>query len=155
MSQKKVLQRIGEDTAYTFKGLHKTADWLNIEYKIYLTLPIVFSIIVLGFDDYFGSFTLKVIAVVSLVFTFMVIKNQNEYEKINTYRQLADKYKCLHDKAETYYYEDNEINLIELQNTKANYSKELNEHPISMIGRFWSKKVIEEEMNLKWIKEEV
>jgi len=155
MSQKKVLQRIGEDTAYTFKGLHKTADWLSLEYKIYLTMPIIFSIIALGFDNNFNALTLKILAVLSLVFTFFILKNQNEYEKINTYRQLANKYKNLYDKVEMYYYAEKEVNLIDLQNEKIKYSKELNKHSISFIGRFCSKKVIEQEMNLIWIKDDV
>ena len=155
MSQKKVLQRIGEDTAYIFKGLHKTADSLSIEYKIYLTVPIVFSITTLGFDDYFNNLTLKIIAVLCLIFTFLILKNQNEYEKINTYRQLADKYKNLYDKVEMYYYDNKEVDLIDLQNEKIKYSKELSEHSISFAGRFWSKKVIENEMNLMWIKDDI
>lgn len=154
MNQKKVLQRIGEDTAYTFKGLHKTADWLSVEYKIYLTVPIIFSIIALGFDDYFNNLTLKIIAVLSLIFTFLILKNQNEYEQINAYRQLADKYKNIYDKVEIYYYDNKEVNLIDLQNEKIKCSKELNKHNISFIGRFWSKKVIDNEMNLLWIKDD-
>ena len=32
----KILQRLGEDTAYTFKGLYKESDWLACQYKLYL-----------------------------------------------------------------------------------------------------------------------
>jgi hypothetical protein len=37
------LKRLAEDCAYTFKGLYKTADWLKLEYKLYLAVPIIFS----------------------------------------------------------------------------------------------------------------
>ena len=33
---KKELQKLGEDTAYTFKGLYKTADSLGFLYNILL-----------------------------------------------------------------------------------------------------------------------
>jgi len=93
MNQEKILQKIGKDTAYTFKGLHKTADILQFQYKLYLIVPIIFSIISLGFSDDLPDVVLKMLAVIALVSTCCAIVNQKEYEKITSYRKLADEYK--------------------------------------------------------------
>jgi hypothetical protein len=75
-NEKSLIQRLGEDTAYTFKGLHKQADWSDKKYKLYLSVPIIFSIVSLGFDEEIASLALKCIAVLSLIVTVFALMDQ-------------------------------------------------------------------------------
>ena len=63
----KLLQRLGEDTAHLFKGLYKESDWLECQYKIYLSIPIFFSIVALGFNQELPGIWIKILAVISLI----------------------------------------------------------------------------------------
>ena len=74
------IKKIAEDSAYTFKGLHKTADWFDLSSKLYLTIPILFSIISLGFDSHLHPVILKILAVISMFTTSLVFINQNKYQ---------------------------------------------------------------------------
>ncbi len=152
MNQQKILQRIGEDTAYTFKGLHKTADILQFQYKLYLIVPIVFSIISLGFSDDFNETLLKVLAVVSLISTCCAIINQKEYEKITSYRKLANEYKKIYDEAENNFHNNIFDKSIEIQIKKDMLSNNRNELTIIDKAYKKTKVTINTEMNLEWLK---
>ncbi len=101
-NEQKILQELGEDAAYTFKGLYKTADWLRLEYKILLFITLSFSIIVLGFDDSLPGLWVKILSVMALIASVWLLINQKEYEKVEDYMRLADKYKNLFDRIKEY-----------------------------------------------------
>jgi len=152
MNDKKILKRIGEDCAYTFKGLHKTADILELEYKLYLIIPIAFSIISLGFSEDIPILILKVLAVTSLISTCYLIINQKEYEKITAYRKLANEYKKIYDKVENNFHKDNFDNIDEIQKEKDELSNNRNELTIISKAYEKTKNTIQQEMNLDWLK---
>ncbi len=154
MKQEKILQRIGEDTAYTFKGLHKTADILQFQYKLYLIVPIIFSIISLGFSNDFNETLLKILAVISLISTCCVIINQKEYEKITSYRKLANDYKKIYDEAENNFHNKIFDKSNEIQIKKDILSNDRNELTIIDKAYNKTKTTINAEMNLDWLKTE-
>ena len=153
MRNKKYLQRLGEDCAYTFKGLFKTADWLKLEYKLYLAVPIIFSIVSLGFEDMIPAFWLKVMAVLSMIFTSIALMHQSEYEKIEAYMKLGNDFKTLYDDIESDFYRDDISRIEEFKERIERLRKKTTEFPINIMGRFWAKNKIEKEMNLEWLKE--
>ncbi len=145
------LKRLAEDCAYTFKGLYKTADWLKLEYKLYLAVPIIFSIISLGFEDMMSPFTLKLMAVLSMVFTSLALMNQEEYTKIEKYMQLANEYKTIYDELESAYHKRDFKSLDTYREKIKKLREKTSKYPINMIGRLWSKNRIKDEMDLEWI----
>lgn len=153
MNDKKLnlLQRIGEDSAYTFKGLYKESDWLELKYKLYLLIPIIFSIVSLGFDQEIPAIYLKVLAVSSLVFTVFVLVGQKRFESINSYRELADKIKLIYDKSEECYLLEKADEYESLKEKWDSLREQMVNHPIGLVGRFLSKTKIKKEMNLTWL----
>ena len=152
-SKQKILQELGEDAAYTFKGLYKTADWLRLECKILLFITLLFSIIILGFDNSSSIYT-KILSIVALIASVWLLVNQKEYEKVEDYMRLADEYKNLFDEIRNTYYSKDLKNIKDLQQKINNLRKKSHEYPIGKIARWWSEIVIKKEMNLGWIYEE-
>ncbi len=150
-NEKALIKRLGEDTAYTFKGLHKQADWSDKKYKLYLSVPIIFSIISLGFDEEITSLALKGIAVLSLIVTVLALMDQKEFEKSNGYRELADKIKYIYDKSERYFSLEDFSQYEILCNEWDLIRKDLKDYPIGSFAYKRTKKVINQEMNLSWL----
>ena len=150
----KILQRLGEDTAYTFKGLYKESDWLACQYKLYLLVPIVFSFVSLGFDEQLPGIWIKVLTVISLIFIFLALLQQKRFESVDSYRRLANEIKTIYDRAVASYHLREAENISELREQWAILREQTQKYPISSIGRCLSKRKIEEEMNLSWIHEE-
>ena len=153
MNIRYLYQRLGEDAAYTFKGLHKEADWLEWKYKILLIVPIIFSITSLGFSDAVPTLFIKILSIVSLVFTIMALVDQKKLERIDSYRLLADEMKIIYDLAEEFCHKELESEYESLKNKWIQTRKEMANHPIGIVARIMSKRVIKEEMNLKWLGE--
>lgn len=150
-NEKKLFQRLGEDTAYTFKGLYKKSDLLEFKYRLYLSIPIIFSIVSLGFDQEISGSYLKGIAVASLVFTMFALIEQKNFEKSNSYRSVADDVKILYDRAEAFYLQDKFDAYNKLQLEWENLRRELSDFPIGNYAYWRTKKTIKTEMNLAWL----
>lgn len=153
-NKRKILQELGEDTAYTFKGLYKTADCLRLEHKILLFITLSFSIMILGFDDKLPNLVTKILSVIALISSIWLLVNQKEYEKVEGYMRLADKYKNLFDKIRNTYYSNNFENIEAFQQEMNDLREKSHSYPIGKIARWWSKRVIKKEMNLEWIYKE-
>lgn len=146
------IKKLAEDAAYTFKGLHKTADYYEISSKGYLTIPILFSIINLGFDAYLNTVVLKILAIISLFATTLVLFNQKKYPLIEEYRKLANQFKEQYDLLEIMFNNrDHNSEINEPRNTIATLNQKTTKLPVSLLGRLWSRRVIKKEMNLKWL----
>jgi hypothetical protein len=150
-NEKKLFQRLGEDTAYTFKGLYKKSDLLEFKYRLYLSIPIIFSIVSLGFDQEIPGYYLKGIAVASLVFTMFALIEQKNFEKSSSYRSVADDVKILYDRAEALYLQDKFDAYNELQLKWENLRRELSDFPIGGYAYWRTTKTIKTEMNLAWL----
>jgi hypothetical protein len=152
-NKRKILQELGEDAAYTFKGLYKTADYLRLQYKFLLFIILLFSIIMLGFGDTLQSLVTKILSVIALLASIWLLVNQKEYEKIEDYMRLANKYKNLFDEIRNAYYSNNFENIETFQQEINNLREQSYSYPIGKIARWWSKHVIRKEINLEWIYE--
>ena len=151
----KLIQRLGEDTAYTFKGLYKESDWLKYRYQFYLSVPIVFSLITLGFDqemlELSSGLSIKILTVISLIFIFLALLGQKRFESVDSYRRLADEIKTIYDLAEEAYSLKETKNYSELREQWNILRKQTQKYPIGAIGRYLSKRKIKTEMNLSWL----
>lgn len=146
------LKSMAENVAYTFKGLYKTSDWLELNFKVFLICPIILSIGILVFDTILPKIFLDVLAFLSLASTIYLVCNQKEYEKINDYRNLANEFKTIYDELEMKFKSSNISGLKELNEKISELNKRTSELSISRMGRYLSKRVINEEMNLEWLK---
>lgn len=149
--ERKLVQRLGEDTAYTFKGLYKESDWLKYKYRFYLSIPIVCGLVSLGIHQHIPELWLKILAVVSLVLIFLALLGQKQFESVNSYRRLADKIKTIYDLAEEAYLLNEFENYNELREQWSALREETQKYPIGVVGRFLSERRIKTEMNLSWL----
>jgi len=155
---KKELQKLGEDTAYTFKGLYKTADSLGFLYNIFLVIPAIFSVLCLGFGTILPYWMIKTISCLSLIAVLILLFKKDNFskDKIEKYRKLANEYKEIYDNIEHYYINYNQEKNIKksIDNVRININKvrqKTTKLPINILGRFLSKRKINEEMDLDWI----
>lgn len=147
----KLIQRLGEDAVYTFKGLYKESDWLEHKYWLYLSVPIVFSIVALGFDQYLPELWLKILAVISLIFTAFALLGKKRLESVDSYRCLAEEIKTIYDRAEEAFALKKTENYSKLRKQWEILRKQTQRYPIGRIGRYLSKRKIKKEMNLSWL----
>ena len=150
-NEKQLFQRLGADTAYTFKGLYKKSDLLEFKYRLYLSIPIIFSVVSLGFDQEIPGYILKGVAVASLIFTMFALIEQKDFEKSSSYRSIADDVKIIYDRAEANYLQENFESYEELQISWENLRRELSDFPIGDYAYRKTKKTIKKEMNLTWL----
>jgi hypothetical protein len=149
---KEILQKIGRDTAHTFKGLYKTADWLEFTQKWLLLIPIVLSLAVLIFEAFIPTFAVKVLILVSLVITVYVILTQREYDKIQDLRRLANEFKTVYDKSFMKYSRNDDGDLEELLEEEDRLRIQTAALPISWVGNLLCRLLIDKEMDLDWAK---
>ena len=155
---KKKLQRLGEDAAYTFKGLYKTADSLGFLYNIFLIIPIILSILCLGFEANLPDWIIKIVSCLSLIAVLILLFKKSDFSesKIERYRKLANEYKEIYDEIECCYYDCNERkdikkNIDSIMDRISKLRQKTVELPINILGRFLSKRNIQKEMDLGWI----
>ena len=147
---KQEYKNIGESLAYTTKGLFKTADILKIEYKLLLSISILFSILSLISD--IQEVWLKCLGVVSIFSTIWILINENSQHKVSEYMELANEYLAL-------YYEVEKLYLNNLEISDGIYKKrtilnsKTNNLTISWLAKKWVDKTIKNEMNLQWLEE--
>ena len=147
----RILQRLGEDTAYTFKGLYKEADWLEHKYRFYLVIPVVSSIVSLVFDEQLPELFTRILAVFSLVLLFLALFEQKRLESVDSYRGLANEIKAIYDQAENAFHLNESLDCGHLREQWNVLRKQTQRYPIGPVGRYWSQKRISTEMNLSWL----
>ena len=147
----KIIQRLGEDMAYTFKGLYKESDWLKFKYQFFLSVPIVFSLISFGFDEEIPALGIKILTLISLISIFLALLGRDRFDLIDSYRCLANEIKTIYDRAEEAYYLREMKNYCELRQQWNAKKKQTQKYPIGKIGRFLCKRRIKAEMDLSWL----
>ena len=147
----KILQRLGEDTAYTFKGLYKESDWLEWQYRLYLSIPIVFSIVSLVFCPALSALWTRSLTAISLIFVFLALLGQKRFESVDSYRRLANEIKAIYDRARDAYFQNETEKISELREQWDILREQTQSYPIRSIGRYLSRRSIKKEMNLSWL----
>ena len=145
------LQRLGEDTAYTFKGLYKESDWLERKYWLYLVFPGILSIVSIGFELELPRIALRILAIASLICLILALAEQKRLKSVDSYRNLANEIKAIYDRAEEAYIRKDVESSIILREHWTTLRNQTQKHPIGLVGRWLSKRRINEEMNLSWL----
>ena len=150
--------KYAEEAAYSSKGHFKTADSFKSSVKVYISLPIILSIIIIifsGMPQWLGKL-LSFISIISsiLALTSSLVSNQEQAAKIisnhmtlgNEYLDLFKDIRNISTKEQITNEEVNQISermkLLDRRTDKLQ---------ISFIGRAWSKFRINKEMDLSWI----
>lgn len=152
MEHKKVIQQEAENVAYTSKGLFKTADWLKIQCNVCITVIFLIGLILLGFN--IPIFFSKILGIVSIMISIVLLRNEKDFRKSEGYYRLANRYLAVYKELQGMYHQ--KASSDGLQNIREQIKKldeETYNYPISMVGRWWSKRVVKSEMNLDWIYE--
>ncbi|MBU1216435.1 hypothetical protein KJ870_00675 [bacterium] len=140
----------GEGLAYTAKGLFKTADILKIEYKLLLSVSILFSIFSLTFE--IQAIWLKCLGVMSVFASIWILINENSHHKVSQYMELANEYLALYFEVEKLYLNDLAISE-EIHKKRTILNSKTNNLAITWLAKKWVDKSIENEMNLQWLQE--
>lgn len=146
------LKRLGEDTAYTFKGLMKTADWYDLIYNGLVLIPLAFGLVSLGFD--IPKAWDKAIAIISILASIFLLAEGDLLKRAEKYRDLGNRYKELYDEIEHAYYDVECIKNNVFIARSAALRSETSKLPIAPVGRWLAKKNIFKEMDLKWLSED-
>lgn len=151
-SERKALQKIGLDAAYTFKGLYKTSDWFTIRNGGLLIVPIILGLIALASktipDKYLTSFE-----VIGLLATFLALITQGAHSKAALYQKHANEFKDVFDEAAAAYLRGSPTKADELMKRVSKLRQKTIETPITLIGRWWAEWRIGREMDLAWLNE--
>lgn len=147
----KTLQRLGEDTAYTFKGLYKESDWLELKYWLYLVVPGLLSIISLGFGQEIPEIIVRILAALSLTCLILALAEQKRLKSVDSYRCLANEIKAIYDRAEEAYSRNDTESSVGLREQWDSLRSQTQKHPVGLVGRLLSRRKIKEEMNLSWL----
>lgn len=150
-----ILQKLGVDTAYTFKGLYKTADWLEFTQKWLLLIPIVLSVAVFIFQPFTSGLIINILVFVGLVITIYVILTQRDYDKKKAIRELANEFKTLYDKLFADYCGNEKPDLKELAKEANQLRLRTAELPVSWIGYLLCRIYINREMDLAWTERKI
>ena len=121
---------------------------------LYLSIPIVLGLVCLGLDEEIPELWLKILAVISLIFIFLALMGQKQFESVNSYRRLADEVKTIYDRAEEAYHLKETENCSELREQWSILRKDTQKYHVGVVGRYLSKRKIKTEMNLSWLGEE-
>jgi hypothetical protein len=148
------VRNIGEDCAYSFKGLYKQSDWMEKSIRIYVFAPLLSSILFLVAPTLAQSTFGTMLSVITLIFSIIMLTKRNQTESIVGYRDLANQFKEIYEQAELMYHSKNYDNeqIKKLVEKKSELNTNTSRFPISGIARIWSKLVIKHEMNIDWLK---
>ena len=150
MNEQKSIKNMGENLAFTAKGLFKTADILKLEYKILLSISILFSLLGLAFD--IDATWVKILGVISIFATIYILINENNQHKVSEFMKLGNDYLTLYDEVEKHYYNGVESLPEELYKRKEILQEKTSLYNISILAKIWVDKTIYKEMNLDWTK---
>ena len=145
-----VLKHWAEDAAWQFKVLHKTADLYHYLYRCSTIVVLLIAVLALAWEP--SGNAGKLCGALALLLSVVLLVYQQDIEKVRDYRKHADRYKNVYDSLERANAEENpSLDAIEKVITDL---RELNaEFPLSKPAHWWTKKVINTEMNLDWLKQ--
>lgn len=149
------IQCIAEDCAYTFKGLYKQSD-IKEKYINHLILcPLGYSIVLLVFPEISTQIIGKIFAIITLIFSILLLVGNKSSENIVQYRKIANSYKALYDELYLLFQNPNttENDLEKIINEKRELNDMTSQYPIGFIARLLSRLVIKKEMNIQWLKD--
>ncbi len=157
-SEKGILYQLAEEAAYSAKGHFKTADWMGISASVYIFVPLITSIVTLIFKV--PEVPQRIISFVGFLFSLIALVSvwANNREKcdqtIKKHHDLANRYLeiCKQVRSEIFSGQTIANNAIQnFQSSISQLDRESGEYPIGLMGRMWSRLVINREMDLDWL----
>lgn len=152
IAEKKALQAVGRDAAWTFKGLYKTSDWFTIRNGLLLIVPIGLTLYGFGASG-LSAVVQKWFEVAGLGATVLALITQGAHGKAALYQKHANEFKDIYDEAAAAYLASAVGKVVELNKRLAKLRQKTIETPISLTGRWWAKLRISKEMDLRWVDE--
>ena len=159
LDRRENLMKYAEETAYSSKGHFKTADFAKISLRLYITIPIVLSIILIVYVS-MPQWASRFLSCMSIIFSFLaltspMVSNQDRAHKIiEDHMSLGNAYLELHKEIRNI--ASGEPVTSEQLDGVAKKISELDRRSkdlrIGFIGRLWSRCRINKEMDLDWIK---
>ncbi len=158
IDRRKNLMKYAEEAAYSSKGHLKSADWVSLSLKVYVTLPILASIILLCWQNMpiWLERTLNCIAFTfsTLALTSPLVSNQNQASQtiedhMTLGNEYLDVYKEIRDMVSNGIITDEQSN--QISSKMRTLDQRTNKLRISGAARCWSRCVINKEMDLDWI----
>ena len=138
------------DAAYSFKWLYRTTDLLEILYVFGITIPLILSVILLGFDTFFPTLAVKLLSAVCISADIILILIKKPHSKMESYKSLANRYNALYNKFEAKYREENP-NIKALEKELNELNRETSTYSTNILIKKIVDLSINKEMNLKWI----
>ncbi len=155
---RKNLLQYAEETAYSSKGHFKTADYTKISLKLYISIPIILSIVLIVYSD-MPEELIRLLNTISMIFAFLamsspLVNNQDQaHKRIAEHMCLGNDYLEVHKEIRNLATEE-VITKGHLDSIAAKLkildSRSQN-FQIGVVGRAWSKWRINKEMSLDWI----
>lgn len=147
------IKSLAVDCAYSFKGLYKQSDIKEKYTSILIFIPIIYSITLLVFPEVAEAKIGKIMAIVTLVFSILILVGNKSTENILKYREIASQYKNIYDKL-FLLFSNPEVTIEEiesLQERKNDLNILTSQYPIGLLARIIAKFTIKSEMNIKWL----
>ena len=152
------LKRMGIETAYSSKGHFKTADWMSWSLASYISVPLVTSLLQALFI--FSDFWNRVLSLLGLLFSFFALSsvlasNRDKANRaIEGHMDLGNKYLAIHKEIRILMADLTGVTtdqLTDLQERISELDRQTSRNRINLVGRWWMKARIKEEMDLGWL----
>ena len=135
---------------------YKSAAWLDNNYKIYLLLSIIFSIIALIYEQLQLTKSIALICgAVGIILTIWILINQRMYQNVELLQDFGCRYEILYDKLKSFYYYHGPNEELIFNNIKEELFKlrsEATKIPKPWIGILLSKIFKNKKFDLRWMR---
>ena len=141
------VQRVGQNAAYTFKGLMKSADILQLYQTVLTVIPFVLGAVALG-----NKWSPPVWGVASLIAGFLLVLSSRSFGAIEQYRENAMRFKKLHERCCVEFEAGTPTEEVarKISEEYSRLERELSGTPILVLGYLWARITVSEEMASPW-----
>lgn len=150
IQKSKTTKQLAEDVAYTFKGLYKTSDLIEIFYNFSLITSIILGLILIAFRIEIEI--AQMVSIFALFLTLLPLIYQNYVKKVSHYRILANKFKDIYDEIRRRNNNGN-FKTSDLLKGISKIRQQTSDYPINFIAKIWVTRTIDKEMDLGWLRE--
>jgi hypothetical protein len=158
LTSRQNLMKHAEEVAYSSKGHFKSADWTKISLRIFISVPIILSIILIVYSDWPKEIN-RFLNCVSMIFSFLalaspLVNNQDQAcKRVIDHMSLGNKYLDIYKQIRDLSTETTITNaqVAVISRKIRDLDKQTNDLRIPTVARIWSWVVIRYQMDLTWI----
>lgn len=160
LTPEQLLYQMAEETAWSFKGHMKTADWYGFTLACLIVVPLMTSLLVLVFA--LPVFVQRIASAMGFLFSSLALTStlatnkEKADQTISAHMELGNRYLDLYNEIKvlaTDIATVDQTKLSALQKKVGELNTQTNKLRITLIGRRWSWWKINKEMDLGWIKD--